>query len=116
MWLERLLQSAVNRTWRKSGVGLELLTPPHPIVRKCGELTTTEHTMMQRQEVAFINTGVRASPANNRGNDEGMQWAWGAERTWMILSVTRTEQLWGLLREVWGGGCKLNNTSCQVTQ
>lgn len=32
----------------------------HPIVRKCGELTATEHTMMQ-QEVAFINTGVRAS-------------------------------------------------------
>lgn len=72
--------------------------------------------MMQR-EVAFINTGVRASPANNRGNDEGRQWAWGggAERTWMILSVTRTEQLWGLLREV-EGGCKSNNTSCQVTQ
>jgi hypothetical protein len=47
---------------------------------------------MMQQEVAFINTEVRASPANNRGNDEGRQWAWGAERTWMILSVTRAEQ------------------------
>lgn len=68
--------SVVNRTRRKLGAGLELLLPPHPIVRKCGELTATEHTMMQR-EMAFINTGVRASLANNRGNDDGRQWAWG---------------------------------------
>lgn len=36
--------------------------------------------------------GVRASLANNRGNDDGRQWAWGVEKAEMILSVTITEQ------------------------
>lgn len=70
---------------------MSFYAPPHPIVRKCGELTATEHTMMQR-EMAFINTGVRASLANNTGNDDGRQWAWGVEKAEMILSVTITEQ------------------------
>lgn len=46
--------------------------------------------MMQR-EMAFINTGVRASLTNNRGND-GRQQAWGVEKAEMIPSVTITEQ------------------------
>lgn len=47
--------------------------------------------MMQR-EVAFINTGVRASLANNRGNDDGSGRGGGVEKARMIPSVTITEQ------------------------
>lgn len=92
------MQNPVNRTWRKSGAGLRLLTSSPLIVRKRGELRATEHTMMPR-EVAFINTqGSGLGPANNRGNDDGGQWVWGVGKARMIPSMTIAEQAVG------GGG------------